>query len=305
MLLSATLFEKSYWEGVSTSWWKLLLTVLIVLALVAATLVVLGVIDKKNGVESTRSTRDITYGAICLAASYALSFIKLFRLPNAGAITPASILPLLLYCYYFGFRKSLVVSTAYALLQLIQDPYILSPFSALLDYLLPFMAISLAGVFRFSPNAYKRAVGSKRPVITAHGRFFVGVALYFVARYFFHTLSGVFFWSNGIEYLGWSGDLTGAAAWGYSLTYNILYLLPDTAIAVAAAAFVLSSKAFNAFMTAASHAHQNADAAEKHDQRTGACGDERERQTGGRNGACDNGDIDEHLYGDNAGDTAR
>lgn len=305
MLLSATLFEKDYWSGVLTDWWKLLLVVLVVVAIVAAAVIVTNIVCKKKGIETVRSTRDITYGAICLAASYALSFIKLFRFPNAGSVTPASVLPMLIYCYYFGFRKSLVVSTAYALLQLIQDPYIVSPFSALFDYLLPYIALSLAGLFPFNRKTYQKALADKRPLITAHGRFFIGVGLYFVLRYFSHTLGGVIFWSEGVDYLGWQGDLTGAIAWGYSLTYNLLYLLPDTAVAAAVAVFVLGSKTFNTFMAKSTYAKQNADTAQKDDERAAAGRDERERQTGGRDRAGNDGDVDEDLNGDNAGDTAR
>lgn len=304
MLLSAFLFEKDYWSGVSVAWWQVLLVVLVVVAVVAAALLAISYVSKRKGIAFERSTRDLTYGAICLAASYALSFIPIYSLPNGGTVTPASALPLLIYCYYFGFRKSLVVSTAYALLQLIQKPYIVSPYSALLDYIVPFMAFSLAGVFPFKPSVYAKTVAAKRPLLAAHARFLIGVGLYFVVRYCSHVLAGVLFWSNGIDFLGWSGDLGGAVAWGYSLTYNLLFLLPDTALAAAVGGVLLSSKTFNAFMATSRHAHKNADTAEEHDERAGAGRDERQRQAGGRNGAGDDGNVDQDLYGDNAGHPA-
>ena len=262
------MFGKDYWEGVTTEAWKIVLLVVIVLALVAAIIATVTFVEKKRGKDFSRSTRDITYGAICLAASYALSFISFYSLPNGGSITPASALPLLIYCYYFGFRKSLVVAVAYSFLQLLQKPYIISPYSALFDYIFPFTAISLAGVFSYSNDRYLKTVAANKSPLRAHGRFFIGVGLYFVVRYFSHVLSGVLFWNNLYDsvFLGWTGELTGAVAWGYSLTYNAIFLVPDTVIAIAAAIALLCSKAFNTFMASAGNPKKYADTAHKYDQ---------------------------------------
>lgn len=256
------MFGKNHWKGVDIAPWQLVLLVVVFLAIAAAVFAAVTIVGKKRGKQFERSTRDLTYGAICLAASYALSFISIYSLPNGGTITPASALPLLIYCYYFGFRKSLVVAVAYSLLQLVQKPYIVSPYSAVFDYLLPFAAFSLAGVFSFSPKAYAAVLEKKKPLLAAHGRFFIGVSLYFVVRYVSHVLAGVLFWANLYDstFLIWSGELTGAVAWGYSLTYNALFLVPDTLLAVAAGVAVLCSKTFNRFM-ASSVASQKSGAA--------------------------------------------
>lgn len=244
------MFGKNHWKGVDIAPWQLVLLVVVFLAVAAAVFCAVTFVGKKRGKKFERSTRDLTYGAVCLAASYALSFISIYSLPNGGTITPASALPLLIYCYYFGFRKSLVVAVAYSLLQLVQKPYIVSPYSAVFDYLLPYAAFSLAGIFSFRPNAYAAVLEKKKPLLAAHGRFFIGVGLYFVVRYLSHVLAGVLFWSNLYDssFLIWSGELTGAVAWGYSLTYNALFLVPDTLLAIAAGVAVLCSKTFNRFM---------------------------------------------------------
>lgn len=260
------MFDSDYWEGVQIAWWQILLSVLVALAVIAAVIAVISVVQKKKGITFEKSTKDITYGAICIAASYALSFIPLFSLPNGGTITPASVLPMLIYCYYFGFRKSLVVSTVYMLLQLLQRPYIISPWSALLDYFLPFLALSFAGLFKFNRKKYETVLASGKSPLRCHVGFFAGTGLYFIVRLFSHVLAGVLFWANGIDFLMWSGDLVGAAAWGYSITYNILFLLPDTALAVAAGACLLSSKAFNTFMTSSGNTLQNARAGHENNQ---------------------------------------
>lgn len=72
--------------------------------------------------------------------------------------------------------------------------------------------------------------------------FWMGVLLYFIVRLFAHTLSGVLYWTQGIDFLIWQGDLYGLVAWGYSLTYNILYLLPDTILALIGGIIILNTQ---------------------------------------------------------------
>ncbi len=269
------MFTKDYWEGILIPWWQVLLLVLAVITVSAVTVIAITAVRKKRGETETRSTKDLTYGAICIAASFALSYVKIFSLPYGGSITAASTLPMLIYCYYFGFRKGLAVSTVYMLLQLIQGPYIVSPWSALLDYIVPYISLSSIGIFRFRRTRYDKAVSAGKPPLTCHSGFFIGTCVYMAIRLFSHVLAGVLFWADGIDFMGWSGDLSGAAAWGYSTTYNALFLVPDTAIAMAAAVFLLMSKAFNRFMASSSNALQYTDAGTKNDKGTAAGADER------------------------------
>ena len=260
------MFTGDYWEGVTPPWWQILLTILCVLAVIAGVIAIVSVVQKKRGVKFERSTKDLTYGAICIAASFALSYVKFFSLPYGGSITAASVLPMLIYCYYFEFRKSLVVSTVYMLLQFIQSPYIVSPWSALLDYVVPYMALSLVGLFKFNRKKYEKVTAEGKSPLRCHAGFFIGTSVYMVVRLFSHVLAGVLFWTSGVDFLGWT-DPVGAAAWGYSITYNTLFLVPDTAIALAAGILLLSSKAFNAFMAASGNALKDPDAAHKDDER--------------------------------------
>lgn len=261
------MFDKEYWDGVQIAWWQVLLTVLIVLAVIAAVIALITFLGKRKGAEFTKSTKDITYGAICIAASYALSFISIYSLPAGGTITPAAVLPMLIYCYYFGFRKSLIVSCVYMLLQLLQKPYIISPWSALLDYFLPYLALSLGGLFKFNRKRYETVTANGKAAIRSHAGFFVGAALYFIVRLFSHVLAGVLFWATDTNFLFWAGELTGAAAWAYSITYNLCYLVPDTIIALAAGTVLLSSKAFNTFMASSCYALQNPRACHENNER--------------------------------------
>ena len=260
------LFDKDYWDGVLIPGWQVLVLVIAALAVLAAVIAVMTVIERKKGISFALQTRDLTYGAICIAASFALSYVKFFSLPYGGSITAASVLPMLIYCYYFGFRKALTVSTVFMLLQLIQGPYIVSPWSALLDYFLPYLSLSLVGLFRFDKAKYEKTVAAGKNPLAAHAGFFIGTGVYMVFRLFSHVLAGVLFWAEGIDFMGWVGDLTGAAAWGYSFTYNALFLVPDTVIALVAGTFLLASKAFNRFMASSRNTLQNTDTRAKDDQ---------------------------------------
>ena len=262
-----TMFDFS---GITTEWWKVVLLFVIVIAIGAAAGIANALYERKKGIVRTTGTRELTYGAVCLAASFALSFVGLYKMPSGGTVTLASVLPIGLYCYFFGFRKSLVVCFAYMLLQFFQNPYIISPWSGLFDYVLPYLSISLIGLFPYDPKRYDKVLADGKTPVKAHLRIFIGFALYFVVRYLSHVLAGVLFWSSGIDFMIWHGDLAGFAALGYSLTYNVLFLLPDTLIAVAVAAVLLCNKAFNAIVASTFNGKNKADGSAKNDEGTAA-----------------------------------
>ena len=83
-------------------------------------------------------SRSVAFGAICVAMSFALSYVRLFRLPQGGSVTLASLLPLMIFSYIFGVKKGLFVGLIYGVLQAIQDPYIIHPMQFLLDYPIAF-----------------------------------------------------------------------------------------------------------------------------------------------------------------------
>jgi len=135
----------------------------------------------------------------------------------------------------------MVICFVFALLNFCQGPYIISAWSAFLDYLLPYLSLSLIGIFAVNPKTFS----SNGPALKKHGKFFIGLACYFVVRLLSHTLAGVLFWSQGVDFWMFSGDLVGWTAFIYSLTYNLAYLLPDTLVAGVVALFLFSSKSVN------------------------------------------------------------
>ena len=100
---------------------------------------------KRPQKEGKTDVRALTYGALCMAMSFVLSYIKLYSMPLGGSVTLASMLPLLWYSNKFGMRNGFIAGAAYGLLQLIQKPEIYHWVQVLLDYPLAFMMLGLAG----------------------------------------------------------------------------------------------------------------------------------------------------------------
>ena len=204
--------EENVWLYVSAA---------ILVAAIAALAIFFGR-KKKNGFDS----KSISYAAICIAMSFALSYIKFIEMPQGGPLTLASLVPLLLYSYMFGTKKGVLAGLVYGVLQAVQDPWIIHPAQFLLDYPIAFAAIGLGGIF-----GEMKAL-EKLPQV----KFALGAVVAGLLRYVSHILSGVFaFNSFAAE--------NGINEWVYSLTYNA-FVWPDIAIAIAVGVILLSSRAF-------------------------------------------------------------
>ncbi|BCS80061.1 energy-coupled thiamine transporter ThiT [Anaerocellum diazotrophicum] len=148
------------------------------------------------------STKALVYGGVVIALSFILSFIKLYRMPQGGSITPASMLPLFAYAYIFGPFAGIVAGMAYGILQLIQDPYVVHWAQLLLDYPLAFGALGFAGFLR-----------KNLPL---------GILIGGFVRFAFHFISGVVFFASYAP--------KGTSPVVYSAIYNATYLGPDLAV---------------------------------------------------------------------------
>lgn len=160
------------------------------------------------------TARMLANAALCLALAFVLSYIKLFDLPQGGAVTAASLLPIVAFAYSYGFAPGLVVGVAYGLLQMIQDPWIVTPVQAILDYPLAFACIALAAVARKLPDSWG---------------WLAGMALAAVGRFVCHTFTGVVFFA---EY----SEGTGMSPFVYSMSYNS-FVFVDMAICAVVMAF--------------------------------------------------------------------
>ena len=163
--------------------------------------------------KSKFTTKIIVYAGITIALAFVLSSIRLFKMPQGGTITPASMLPLFIFSFMFGPIPGIVVGALYGFLQLLQDAFVVHWAQLLLDYPLAFASIGLAGFFR------KRVV--------------IGILIGSFVRMAFHVLSGFIFFK---EYAP-----EGQYPLIYSFFYNGSFMSVETVIVIALAIPVLAS----------------------------------------------------------------
>ena len=180
------------------------------------------------------STRifNLVLGGIMVALGTVLSFIKPFDLPYGGSITLCSMLPIMFYGYRCGPKWGLADGFVFSVLQLLFGLDDLKGISALmvvgsilLDYLLAFTVLGLAGMFR----------GKIRNNAAA---FTLGCLVTGLLRYVCSFLSGWLLWAQFMTVTDMQDfianfvpGLAGASGTGlaifYSLVYNGSYMIPE------------------------------------------------------------------------------
>lgn len=164
-------------------------------------------------------TRMLCEGAIMVALAQILSYVKLAEAPNGGSITPA-MFPILFFAVRWGLTPGLMAGFTFGLLQLIFDSaYAYGWQSILLDYLVAFTPLGLAGLFKGKPWGI-----------------FAGTILGCAGRFFVHYISGVTVYKILVPtpFLRWTFSSPSL----YSLVYNGSYMLPNTIIALVIAALI-------------------------------------------------------------------
>lgn len=187
-------------------------------ALLLAVIALLCLKNKKSG--GRYETKHIAFAGVALAASFVLSILKVSPVLYGGSITLASFVPVLLYAYVFGAGEGLLVGLIFGLLNFISDPYILTPMTFVLDFLLAFASIAVMGFFGKGRLAEKSVVRS----------FTLGCIAVYAVRFLFHLFSGFIYFAQGaiwVEFPAWA--LNGAFI--YSFIYQCVYLPADCFIA--------------------------------------------------------------------------
>ncbi|MCL2234593.1 MAG: energy-coupled thiamine transporter ThiT [Firmicutes bacterium] len=154
--------------------------------------------------------RAITYGAICLALSFALSFVG-FRMPMGGMISLGAIVPIVIFVYLFGFKYGIVIVVANTILRTVTGSTILGFGQVVLDYVIPMMALIIISLVPKLLNPKNEG-----------GKFFelgvyVGIGLFAIIRWVSQTLSGIIYFD---------------APLGFSLLYNSFGLVDATIAAI-------------------------------------------------------------------------
>lgn len=188
-----------------------------------AILCIISLVKGSKQKTSTISTKVLVYGGMCVALSFVLSYIRIFKMPQGGTITLASMFPIILYALVFGPMAGITAGIAYGFLQLIQDPSVVHWAQLQLDYPLAFACLGFAG---FAPKFSKNIkLGTT-----------LGILIAVFARGTMHFLSGVIFFA---EYAGDQPVLL------YSLVYNASYLIPELIITLILALIIISTPVYS------------------------------------------------------------
>lgn len=178
--------------------------------------------------KSRFDAKALSLAGISVALSFALSYVKLWRMPQGGSVTLVSMLPIMLFSYVYGAKKGILVGFVYGMLQAVQDPYIIHPAQFLLDYPIAYALTGLAGIFK------RVNVFNKLPQLKFAISALVGGTLRFTS----HVLSGVFaFGAYALD----SGNTNFLL---YSAAYNS-YIFIDLILVIAVGVILLSSKGFS------------------------------------------------------------
>lgn len=124
--------------------------ILVALLLVAGIVLLVRKKDQP-GKKKLWTTKMLSMGAICMALSSVLSMIRLFSMPMGGSITPASMLPMMLFAYVYGVGPGCTLGVLYGVLQFMLDGGNAAAYGfvpMLLDYPVAFGLMGLAGLFR-------------------------------------------------------------------------------------------------------------------------------------------------------------
>ena len=169
---------------------------------------------------SFRNPRVLAEMAIFTALATVLSTIIIYVMPQGGSITLASMVPIIWLALRRGPKVGITTGIIYGCIQFAMLPYAIDPIQVLLDYMLAFGVLGLAGFF------------PKYPVVGAA----VGVSMRFVMSF----ISGAVYWAPIYA--------PGLDPYIYSSVYNGSYMLPELIITVVAVSILQASKTLKAYL---------------------------------------------------------
>ena len=161
--------------------------------------------------------KKLAFAGVTLGLSFVLSLFKVSPVPNGGSVTAASFVPVLIYTYVYGVSEGLLVGIAMGLFNFATSPYILTPMTFVLDYLLAFASIGVMGLAKkFTKKVTFNVV--------------LGTVAVYVVRFVFHLFSGIIYFAQDavwMELPGWAVS----NGFVYSFIYQCIYLPADCIIA--------------------------------------------------------------------------
>lgn len=162
------------------------------------------------------ATRWLVESALMIALATVLNeYTKVIPMPFGGGVTICSMLPLVVLSFRFGWKRGLIAACAFSLLQTVfgldNVAYAASaPMAAgiiLLDYIVPYTVIGLAGAFK-KDGALEKS-------------YIIGIVVTFGLRLLCHFITGWWIWDAL-----WPNEF-GLAAPVYSIAYNGCYMVGE------------------------------------------------------------------------------
>ncbi len=187
--------------------------------------------------KSHNAVRWLVESAIMIAIGTVLNeYTKFIRFPLGGGLTICSMLPLVLISFRFGWKRGLITALAYSILQLFfgldnvqyATSVVMAAGIILLDYIVPYTAIGLAGAFN-------------RKSWDLRVSYVVAIIITFGLRLACHFITGWWIWDAL-----WPNEF-GLAAPVYSIAYNGSYMVGEMILS-SVAAVLLCKTAFRKYM---------------------------------------------------------
>lgn len=171
------------------------------------------------------SARMLAEAGVMIALAKVLSFIQLFEMPLGGSVTLAAMAPIMFFAIRWGLKQGLFVGAVYGLIDFILKPYVVHPLQVIIDYPLAYAMLGFAAL----------ALIKHENAIIRH---IPGMILAVFLRFVMHVISGCIFFSS-IDFTKEGATLAQALSFenlaggfGFSISYNATYLVPDLIICI-------------------------------------------------------------------------
>lgn len=148
-------------------------------------------------------TKMIVEAGLAIAMAQILGMFVLYQMPQGGAVKAANLVPLLIFAYRWGGKAGIVTGVAYGILHFIVGmKFTIHYASILLDYLIAYGAVGLAGYFK--GGQVKATFGAVNAMIV---------------KFLASVISGAVVFGSYAP--------AGQNPWIYSIVYNATYMVPD------------------------------------------------------------------------------
>lgn len=144
------------------------------------------------------NVRTLVMIAMFAAIAFVLNSIKIITMPYGGSVSCCSMMPILLLAVLLGNRAGMFGGLVLGCLSIVNGAYVIHPIQFLLDYILPYVLLGVAGFWGYRHKG-KVLLGALIAVLLSVGCNIVSGAVYFA-----------------------SYAPEGMTPWTYSIIYNLL-----------------------------------------------------------------------------------